>query len=773
MKRFGRFIHQPVLPLGKDGRLITGCAAHRKLSKQIAAEGTVLLKNDGVLPLAEGTKICPFGNGFTAFLFGGAGAGWVESKDLISFAQALQHANQQHLLSVFQPLLEHYAAYQPVQADLSTLTETAFESNASSSELPEDVYESAKRFGGIALFCISRFAGESGTTDRSGQEGDFLLSQAEQTLFNRLCNDFEKVIVVLNVCGPVSTAEFRDNPKVAAVLYPMFGGGAAGEVLCEMLLGKCYPSGHLQDTLAYRIEDYPSTATFAKSLDYVDYEEDIFVGYRYFETFAPEKVVYPFGFGLSYTNFDVKCDHAEITGNTVKLSATVTNIGKYPGKEVVQAYLSAPQGKLGKAAKVLAAFRKTKELLPGQSCTIGLTFNIKEFASFDDTGKVHLNAFVLEQGEYTVFFGTNVRDCSGVLTFTLPKNRICRQCHSYMAPDKLEKRLTANGSYEPLPAPQPHSRPAPVYTTDAQPEKLPLANALAEDKLDSLLAYLTDAQLGLLLYGHHMMNVSNTSAIGIPVRKCGCTKLIPLIPTADGPAGFRAAYDSGVSATFFPCANVVAQTWEPKLSEKMGKAGALEVKENNVGIWLAPGLNIHRSPMSCRNFEYYSEDPLSSGLFAAAFVKGTQSQKIAATVKHFCCNNKGANQSFSDSRVSQRALREIYLRGFEIAVKTSKPWALMTSYNLVNGQRSTSNWDAITGILQGEWKYEGLIMTDWCVESTIDEEIRAGGHVKMPDSVPYSSVYFDFEKAIADGLLTRENLLYSAKKVLEFMGNFE
>ena len=760
--------------MGKDGRLVTGSRAHRNLSKDIAAEGTVLLKNDGVLPLKEGKKVCPFGDGFSGFLFGGGGSGWVESRNLVSLADGLYAENQKGSLQVFSPLLEHYRAVCPYgSSGGNEIRSFAPDRPPVFPALPDSLYAEAKVFGGIALFCISRFSTESNVFDRSGQEGDFLLTPAEKLLFERLCNDFEKVIVILNVCGPVSTAEFKDNPKVGAVLYPMFSGGAAGEVLCELLLGKRYPSGHLQDTLAYRIEDYPSTANFAQYRDHVDYEEDIFVGYRYFETFAPEKVVYPFGFGLSYTTFEIACGDARQEGNTVKVTASVTNTGSHPGKEVVQLYLTAPQGKLGKAAKVLTAFQKTKELLPGESCHVTLSFRLKDFGSFDDLGKIRKSAFILEKGEYTVRMGVNVRDCSPVLTFALEEDIICRQCHSYMAPNKLEKRLTADGSFEALPAPETHKQPAPKYKTNAVPEKIDLPTALAENKLDTLLAAMTDAQLGQLLYGHPMMHVSNTCGIGAPVASRYPAMQIPLVPTADGPAGFRATFYTDINATFFPCANVLAQTWQPKWAEKMGKAGALEVKENNAGIWLAPALNIHRNPMCGRNFEYYSEDPLISGHFAAAFVKGVQSQKIAATVKHFCCNNKETNRRDSDSRVSERALREIYLRGFEIAVKQANPWAVMTSYNLLNGQRSSANWDAIEGILKKEWKYQGLVMTDWSAFSTLDQELLAGSNVKMPNSITGSNEDFDFTKSIADGLLTREQLLYSAKKVFELLGHLE
>lgn len=777
MKRFSRFIHQPVRPLGPGGKLITGCAAHRRLAMDIAAEGTVLLKNDGTLPLSTGAKICPFGRSLGDFLFGGGGSGWVVTDNTVSLGDALRRANDQGVFQIFTPLIDYYEANTAFKInDVKSMGDELYKEPAMwVTPLPEELYRKAKEFGGIALLGISRYSTESNIYDRTGQEGDFLLWPEEQMLFDRLCADFEKVIVILNVCGPVATKQFRDNPKVAAILYPMFGGTESGQVLCDLLSGKRYPSGHLQDTLADRIEDYPSTANFAQHIDHVDYEEDIFVGYRYFETFAPEKAVYPYGFGLGYTTFDIACESTSFQKQTVRLTAVVKNTGNRPGKEVVQVYLAAPQGKLGKAAKVLTAFQKTKELLPGETCKLELQFNLYDFASFDDTGAICRSAFVLEAGEYVVYLGNNVRDCQRALEFNLAQDIICRHCHSYMAPEKLEKRLTASGSYAPLPTPVPHKQPAPKYKTKAAPETLTLDEALKQDKLDALLASMTNSQLGDLLYGHPMMNSSGTSGIGASIRNRRPDPQIPLVPTADGPAGYRACQDIGVNTTFFPCANVLAQTWEPKLAEKMGKAGALEIKENNIGIWLAPALNIHRNPMCGRNFEYYSEDPLISGVFAAAFVKGVQSQNIAATVKHFCCNNRETNRRDADSRVSERALREIYLRGFEIVVKKASPWALMTSYNPLNGQRSSSNWDAISGILRGEWKYKGLVMTDWSCYSTLDEEVLAGSHVKMPTSITngWDGTLYDFDEAVAQGKLTRENLLSAAKTVMELLAHLE
>ncbi len=801
MARFGRFIYHPIMPLGKGGKIITGCKAHWKIAKDAATEGTVLLKNDGTLPLAKGVKVCLFGRGAgrylgnmlegertassCTFLFGGGGSGRVYTDKFVSLAEAMEASDQ---LEVFSPLIDFYTeacmadANSYLKTDAKTQAEWLLGHHHALPVLPEELYLQAKDFADTAIFCLSRFSGEGDRSgDRTGAEGDFSLTNDEKELLSKLKKDFSKVVVILNVTGPVSTKEYKEDPAINAVLYPMFGGGLAGESLVDILLGKAYPSGHLQDTIAETIEDYPSTKTFQESRDYVNYTEDIFVGYRYFETFAPEKVVYPYGFGLSYTTFQLTTESAVLDKNTVKLAVKVTNTGVFPGKEVVQAYLTAPQGKLGKAKKVLCAFAKTRELQPKEEATVKLSFDIREFGSFDDLGKVVKSAFVLEQGEYTISVGNNVRDTEKALTFTLDSDIVCRRCHSYMSPKDLKERLTANGTMEALPQPEPVKHPLKRFKLkEAAPEKpISLAKALQEDQLDAFIASLDDEELAKLLYGHPNNNAADTRSIGTPPAPAqpARTHNIPLLPTADGPAGVRVIHDCGMYPTFFPCANVVSQTWNPAIAYRIGAAGAIEAKENNIGIWLTPALNIHRSPLCGRNFEYYSEDPMISGVFAAASVQGIQSQKVAATVKHFCGNNKEINRRECDSRVSERALREIYLRGFEIAVKKGKPWALMTAYNKVNGVRSSANWESLNGILRGEWKYDGLVMTDWDVFSTILEEVPAGGDVKMPGQITRSALYqaepYDLAETLKNGQLDRGAALMAVKRILTFMSKFE
>ena len=789
LRKHARFLYQPVLPLGKNGRFVTNSKPHWDLAGQIAAEGTVLLKNDGTLPLKKGAKICLFGLGAGDFLFGGGGSGRVFTEKLITLADGLETAADRGEIHFFKPLVDFYItevnkvfdkAHQEYPVDM----EYAVWRRCTQLELPvlpEDLYQQAKDFGDTAVFCLSRYSSEGDTGgDRKGRKGDFYLWDEEQELLDRLCKDFEKVVVVLNTCGPVSTLEYKNNDKIGAVLYPLYGGGLAGEVLTDILLGKQYPSGHLQHTLANTLEDYPSTEGFRSDEYYVNYTEDIFVGYRYFETFAPEKVAYPFGFGLGYTTFALETKAAALEKYTVNLEVAVKNTGAFRGKEVVQAYLTAPQGVLGKAKKVLCAFGKTKKLQPGETGTVKLHFDIREFGSFDDLGKIAEAAFLLEKGNYTVHIGNNVRDTEQALTFMLDENVICRRCKPYMAPRALPERLTADGTMEKLPFAKPVAHKPKGYRLKAkEPEKdFELINAYQDDRLDEFMAKLTDADLAEFLFGHPMMNASNTNGIGLSPRyERHDVKLVPLVPTADGPMGLRIREGRGVQPTFYPCENTLSQTWNVQLAQRMGKAVASEAKENNIGIWLAPALNIHRNPMCGRNFEYYSEDPLTSGLFATYCVKGVQSMNIAATIKHFCCNNKEINRRLVDSRVSQRALREIYLRGFEIVVKKARPWALMTSYNPVNGEQSSSNWEALNGILRGEWGFEGVVMTDWRTFSNIEEEIHAGSDVKMPE---VTTTFYEkapkncnLEKMITDGVIDRGAVLASVRRILKMMEHLD
>lgn len=567
----------------------------------------------------------------------------------------------------------------------------------------------------------------------------------------------------------------------------MEGGLAAA----ELLVGDGNPSGKTVDTFAKSLDDYPSTYNFHESRDYVDYTDDIYVGYRYFETIpgAAEKVVYPFGYGLSYTTFDVETVSAGVvnsncTSETNKLYAKVrvTNTGKFSGKEVVQVYIAKPQGKLGKPAKELAAFEKTRELQPGESQLMILTWEINDMASYDDLGKVKKSAYVLEAGSYDIYVGTSVRDVTKAdYSYILNHDVITEQLSAKLVPTSLPKRMLADGSYEALPQSEPVDTDYsaignidPSLTEGVAPGQRAIpyfrfADGMAKNgshdimdvvegriTLDEFVSELSIDDLIHLLGGQPNTGVANTFGIG-NMPEYG----IPSVMTADGPAGVRIAPEVGICTTAFPCSTLLACTWNPDVLEAVGRAGGEELKENNLALWLTPAICIHRSPLCGRNFEYYSEDPFVTGKLAGAMVRGIQSNNVGATLKHFALNNKETNRKNSDSRVSERAAREIYLKAFEMIVKNDNPWAIMSSYNMINGYRASESEDLLTGILRDEWGYEGMVTTDWWTCGEHYKETKAGNDLKMGNGYPDR-----VKKAYDKGAISRSEMETSVKRIL-------
>lgn len=728
-KRFSRFLYQPCIPLGTDGKCVTASREHLSLSRKAATEGMVLLKNEKeVLPLPYGEKVTLFGTAVTEYVKGGGGSGDVYTPYVRSIYDGMLLKEQEGKISLLQ-------------------------------ETPEEA--------DTAIFIISRFSGEG--SDRSPEKGDFYLTDEEQALADKVCKTFQKVIVVLNVGGMIDTEWFAENPKIQGALLGWQAGCEGGLAVADILCGDVNPSGKLTDTFAKSFDDYPSSAGFHASEDYVDYQEDIYVGYRYFETIpgAKEKVNYPFGYGLSYTTFALSGLSAFHDADRITVTGTVTNTGTRAGREVVQVYYSAPQGVLGKPAKELAAFQKSKLLQPGESQTLALSFKIEDMASFDDLGKLQKSACLLEKGDYKIFVGTSVREVLELAyTYTVEEDyRVTSQLESRCAPIALKVRMKADGSMEELSAGQLKEAypPHPGSTAKAPEEPVMLDQVGKDCTLDEFIAQFTDEELAQLVGGNRNSGVSNTCSFG------GLSRLgVPLFPTADGPAGLRLSEDCGIPTTAWPCATLLACSWDTDLVREIGAAGALEVKENNLAVWLTPALNIHRSPLCGRNFEYFSEDPLISGKMAAAIVNGIQSQKIAASAKHFTCNNKEGNRENSDSRVSERALREIYLKGFEICVKESQPWTVMTSYNLLNGIHTSESYELIDGILREEWGFQGMVTTDWGVKNDPVKEVRAGNDMKMHVGYPQ-----DLLAALQEGILTRGDLEACVRRILMLFLRFE
>ncbi|MBQ4266195.1 MAG: glycoside hydrolase family 3 protein [Clostridia bacterium] len=794
MKQWTRANHQPVLPLGKDGRRATASPDHILLSKNAAKEGMVLLKNDSrILPLSMGTRIALFGKGTIDYVKGGGGSGDVTVPYVRNLYEGLLEIVD--LATLFPDTIEFYRAH--VQAQYATGRVPGMTAEP---ELPDALLHKARAFTDTAIVSISRFSGEN--WDRKAdfdpiaehknvdqmpirlsneifEQGDFYFSAAERTMLEKVSASFPRVIVVLNTGGIVETARLREDPSIGAVLLAWQGGMEGGLAAAELLFGMGNPSGKLCDTFARDLKDYPFAESFYTSDDYAEYTEDIYVGYRYFETIpgAKDKVVYPFGYGLSYTSFALSGHAVSVDGCEVTASVCVLNTGSVPGREVVQVYVSAPQGLLGKPARVLAGYRKTKLLAPGESQIVIVRFPLSQIASYDDLGKVQKSAWLLEKGDYTFHIGTSVRDTVQAGTvYALDQDVIVCQLSQRMAPTSLPARLCADGSLEPLPVSEPNDPRAsalapmtkelweglppvraqqPLPFRSAKPLQLSQV-ADGEVTLDAFIAQMTDEDLAWLLGGQPNTGVANTWGVGNQVRYG-----IPNIMTADGPAGLRIQPHVGVTTTAFPCSTLLACTWDPDVVHSVGAAGALEVKENNIGIWLTPAVCIHRNPLCGRNFEYYSEDPLLAGKLAAAMVRGIQSQRVAATPKHFALNNKETNRRDSDSRASERAIREIYIRQFEIIVKESHPWCIMTSYNIINGHRASENVDLLTHILRDEWGYDGIVTTDWWTFGEHYKEVMAGNDLKMATGHPQRLL-----EALEKGALTRSAMEAAAKNIL-------
>ena len=760
MEKWARIKHQPVLPLGENNSLITSCEKHVELSRKAAEEGIVLLKNNKkALPLKNGEKIAIFGLAQLVYYRVGRGSGNIYSRYEINIYEGLRR--KEDAVSIYEPLSEFYRDYFKDQRaqGISKL-------QMKEPEIPAELVKSASEQADTAIITISRSSTEGHDRYNDGTDDYFNLSAGEKAMVEAACNNFDKVIVVLNVGAVIDTSWFASNDKISAALMIWQGGMEGG--LAAVLVGEVTPSGKLVDTFAADFNDFPSSEGFHESRDYVKYTEDIFVGYRYFETIPNKKqrVVYPFGFGLSYTEFTMSKPVARLDGDQIAVSVTVKNVGDMAGKEVVQVYYSAPLGKITKPALELAAFAKTKTLEVGEEQTLELNFPVSSMASYDDIGEVSKSAWVLEGGEYEILAGNCVRALQSADYKYVTDTVIVEQLTEYLSPRNLGKRLLATGEYVTVENREPIRKTFPTnYHNEYKPvpegeKPLTLIDVFhGKGTLDELISQISDEELASLLKGKAPSGAADTGGMG-GLSKYG----IPTPMSADGPAGVRIPKVTGVRTTAFPVATMLACTWNTDILEAVGRAGALECKENNVSMWLTPALNIHRNPLCGRNFEYYSEDPLISGKMAAALVRGIQSVGIVATPKHFACNNKETNRKESDSIVSERAIREIYIKGFEICVKESDPKLIMTAYNIINGIRASENAELIMGILRGEWGYKGLITTDWENHASFATEVKAGNDVRMPKKATE-----DIYEKLREGYITRDEIAVCVKRLLEMI----
>ena len=781
MNKYARFRFQPCIPLGEDGKCVTASLKHTQLSRKAATEGMVLLKNkNNALPLKKGEKIALFGKATIEYIKGGGGSGDVHTPYICNIFEGFREKD----VRIYMPLIDFYKDYVkreseniPTQAQINAtwdivnamefctkrddMTYDTFASmHVPEAEVPADLIEDAAKNADTAIITISRFSAEG--VDRRPQDGDYYLSDLEKDLITKAGKLFKKVIIIINSGATIDCEFFAENDKVNAVLLGWQGGLEGGAAIADVLCGDVNPSGKLADTIAKSYDYYPCKDDFWECFDHLDYSDDIYVGYRYFETIpgAKEYVRYPFGFGLSYTTFEITSKLALENEGKIVVVANVKNTGNIAGKEVIQVYYSAPQGKLGKPARELCAYKKTKLLAPGESETLVLTFDINDMASFDDLGKVQKSAYVLEKGAYAFYLGTDVRTAEKLeFEYIVKENTVTAQLKNWCKPFKLRKRMLSDGSFEELPLGEEEYFYAENKLIDVKaPENEVKFDKVGEEiSMDEFVRQFTLDELMYFVGGQPPTGVANTGCFG-PLKRLD----VPAVPTADGPAGLRLEPETGIPTTAWPCATLLACTFDPELISEVGAAGGAELRENNLGIWLAPALNIHRDPLCGRNFEYYSEDPLVAGKSAAAATRGIQSKKVAVSIKHFACNNKEANRMGCDSRLSERALREIYLKGFEIAVKEADPYTVMSSYNLINGQHTSESYELLTGILRDEWGFKGMVVTDWGVKNDPVKEVKAGNDMKMHCGYPE-----DLKAAYDEGNLTRADLEICVKRILE------
>lgn len=760
-ERWARYKYNLTTNLGENGERLTSSKEHIDLSRRTATEGMVLLENNGTLPLREGTTVALFGIGSLDYVPGGGGSGRVYSEYVRNIYEGFMCKKPR--FSVYEPVTKYYYDYA-----LPRLEEYPGDALFPEIDVPMSLIEEANQNADVAIITIHRFSRE--VFDRSSEKGDFYLTDTEQKMVDDVTSVFAHSVVVLNVGGMIDVSWIKNNPKIDAALLSWQAGMEGGLAIADILCGDVNPSGKLTDTFAREFADYPSADTFHESDDYVCYYEDIYVGYRYFETIpgTSERVIYPFGYGLSYTNFEMSKPVATLALDQIEVTVTVKNTGKMAGKEVVQVYYSAPQGVLGKSKISLAGFQKTKLLAPGEEETCTIAFSLDSMASYDDLGKLQMSAYVLEKGEYIFYAGNNCRNLTAADYRYEVKDEfiVTEQLTQKCAPNKLSKRMLSDGSFEALPSfpiitpvvPSPASTET-LLEADTPYTLLDVANGMIS--LDAFMTQLTEEELIHLMSGVPNQGLADTNGWG------GIPRLgIPAVMTTDGPAGIRSFTEMGISATAWPCATLIACSWNTDLMYDIGRAGGFEAKEKGMATWLTPALNIHRNPLCGRNFEYFSEDPLVSGKFAAAKVKGIQSTHTAASAKHFACNNKETNRKHSDSRVSERALREIYLKGFEICVKESQPWTIMSSYNLINARRCCMSYEQIQGILRDEWGFEGMVISDWNMPCDQAQHwcVLAGNDVRMPYGDPEW-----LRKMFGYGDIKRGHLRACAKRILEMI----
>ena len=819
---------------------------HQELIRRIAGDCMVLMENDGTLPLKKlPKKLALYGNGARATVKGGTGSGDVNVRFTVNVEQGMKDAgfeittedwlNRQDVL--MEEEQQERDAFYEEQARLTG--EPVFlirilhpmSPKALAAVTEEDIQNSDTD---LAVYVLSRNSGEG--KDRVNEEGDYQLSAQEVQNLKILASSYDRFILLLNLGGIIDTKAIRSIPGINAVVYIGQLGNITGSVVADLITGKLYPSGRLVDTWAENYEDYPSSPGFSSNDGDVDdeyYSDGIYVGYRYFKTFGV-KPAYPFGFGRSYTEFSIKTEFIEVKGDTLKVGLTVKNVGKeYPGKEVVQLYVSSPTGRIEKPYMELRAFKKTGELSPGMEEFMTLTVKIPSCASYSEEKA----AWILESGEYIVRMGTSADDLEDIAVMTLEEDIITEQLeNAFRDPEGPVKEIKKPDPVKIETCSDiPHFmiHPAEIscrkvsYLDEkteipaAEDTGISMDDIIAGRKtMNELIAELSDDELTYLCIGQAARrgdgamvgNASNNlpGAAG-ETSDMLLYRNVRQLQMPDGPAGLRLKphfvtdeegnllTDGGgirvqpeeelnkiqgihyyQYCTAIPIATSLAMTWSLDLIEACGDIVGEEMEEFGAQIWLAPGMNIHRNPLCGRNFEYYSEDPLLAGKCAAADTKGVQKHAgIGTTVKHFAANSQENNRMHSNSHISERTLREIYLKGFETVIREAQPMSIMTSYNLLNGIHTANHYELVTRILRLEWGFKGFVMTDWGTTRTsrfgsrqdtqkygcsyADACVKAGNDLTMPGS---KEDVENIKKALEEGTLSRAELQACAGRIL-------
>ena len=785
---------------------------HRALAGKAAAEGIVLLKNDGVLPLKLSDPIALFGSGADKTVKGGIGSGDVNNRENISIFRGVREAGA--AVTSLEWLKDYDRRYDDAREKWKEKiledahhVDNPFDAYAANPfVLPEGRSITEKDLEGAcaALYVISRISGEG--KDRRLAEGDYYLSRREWEDIRYLDQYGIPLILILNAGGPVELTDIlREADNIRAVLNISQPGQEGGTAVADILFGKAVPEGKLTATWAERYEDYPCADSFSYlngNLEKEEYREGIYVGYRYFDSFGV-KPLFPFGHGLSYTSFEMKFHEIKAKENALGAEVTVTNTGKsYAGREVVQVYVSLPRTGTEKEYRRLAGFRKTDSLKPGESQNVVVEIRQKQLAVFSEERQ----AWIVEKGMYGIWIGGSSAEARLCAFVKVPEEVILEETHRICPREEMFAELCMNGSEKDIRrTPAEKEGQLSVYEFIPRREKQKNYKAPAERR------YPVEALIPLL-YGNITSGASTLGSAGIRVpgsagestealeEKYGIRSLI----MADGPAGIRlrqsyqvdrasdTVYGTGVLGslengflepmelhenadtyfqycTAFPVGTALAQTWDAELLREFGCAVAEEMEEYHVDLWLAPGMNIQRNPLCGRNFEYFSEDPLLTGVLAAAVTQGVQSRPgCGVTIKHFACNNQEDNRMGVDACISERALREIYLRGFEIAVKESAPAAVMSSYNLLNGVHAANSRDLCTVLAREEWGFQGVIMSDWNTTVPADGSIpwkcaAAGNDIIMPGNIRDDE---NIRQAYMRGELTEETIRECAGRII-------